>query len=117
MNSNASRLSAIDAFFVAYQERSGVLMQLAVEVELNGRIERTDVEGVLRQLVRRWPPLGQRLRKGLFGLAWEGECRVSEMLSTAESRKALAEWRNRPVAVSTASSANSVSARSPRASW
>ena len=97
MKLNASRLSAIDAFFVAYQECSGVLMQVGVELELNGRIERTDVEEVLRHLVRRWPPLGQRLRKGFFGLSWAGECRVSEMLSTAESRNALAEWRNRPL--------------------
>jgi hypothetical protein len=97
MTSNASRLSAIDAFFVAYQQCSGVLMQLGAEVELKGRIERTRVEQMLRYLVRRWPPLGQRLRKGLFGLTWEGECRVSQMLKTAESRKALVEWRNRPL--------------------
>jgi len=97
MNSNASRLSAIDAFFVAYQECSGVLMQLGVEVELNGRIERSHVEQALRHLVHRRPPLGQRLRKGLFGLSWQGECRVGEMLSIAESRQALVEWRNRPL--------------------
>ncbi|HYK19089.1 MAG TPA: hypothetical protein VEV42_00020, partial [Pyrinomonadaceae bacterium] len=83
MNSNGSRLSAIDAFFVAYQESSGVLMQLGVEVELKGRITRTDVEQVLRDLVRRWPQLGQRLRTRFFGLSWEGEYKVSDMLSTA----------------------------------
>lgn len=97
MNSNGSRLSAIDAFFVAYQESSGVLMQLGVEVELKGRITRTDVEQVLRDLVRRWPQLGQRLRTRFFGLSWEGEYKVSDMLSTADSRNALAEWRNRPL--------------------
>ena len=97
MNSNANRLSATDAFFVAYQESSGVLMQLGVEVELKGRITRPDVEQVLRDLVRRWPQLGQRLRTRFFGLSWEGECQVSEMLSTADSRNALAEWRNRPL--------------------
>ena len=49
-------LSAIDAFFVAYQESSGVLMQLGVEVELKGRISRDDVERMLLHVVRRWPP-------------------------------------------------------------
>jgi len=97
MKSNATMLSAIDAFFVAYQECSGVLMQLGVEVELKGRIERTDVEQVLLHVVRRWPQLGQRLRKGSLGLSWEGDCRVSEMLTIVESRSALAEWRNRPL--------------------
>ena len=91
---NATRLSAIDAFFVAYQETSGVLMQLGVEVELKGRITREDLDHVLRHVVRRWPPLGQTLRKRLSGLSWEGECRVSEMLRTEGT---VAEWRNRPL--------------------
>ncbi len=93
----ASRLSAFDAFFVAYQESSGVSMQLGVEVELKGRITLQEVEGVLRQLVRRWPQLGQTLRRGLFGLAWAGECRTSEMLHVADNRDALAAWRNKPL--------------------
>jgi hypothetical protein len=94
---NSTRLSAIDAFFVAYQESSGVLMQLGVEVELKGRITRSDVERMLEHIVRRWPPLGQRLHKQLFGLSWDGECRASEMLKLAEGREALAEWRNLPI--------------------
>jgi hypothetical protein len=93
----SKRLSAIDAFFVAYQESSGVLMQLGVEVELKGRIDRCDVEEMLAHLVRRWPPLGQRLNKRLFGLSWEGEPRVREMLQTEERREALSEWRNKPL--------------------
>ena len=88
---NATRLSAIDAFFVAYQEESGVLMQLGVEVELKGRITRDDVDRMLRCVVSRWPPLGQRLRKNFSGLSWEGECRISEMLRTEGT---VAEWRN-----------------------
>jgi hypothetical protein len=95
--SNQTRLSAIDAFFVAYQESSGVLMQLGVEVELKGCITRSDVERMLEHIVRRWAPLGQRLRKNLFGLSWDGECRASDMLELAEGREALAEWRNRPI--------------------
>ena len=89
-----TRLSAIDAFFVAYQEASGVLMQLGVEVELKGRITREDLDHMLLSVVRRWPPLGQRLRRHLSGLSWEGECRVSEMLRTEGT---VAEWRNRPL--------------------
>jgi len=92
-----SRLSATDAFFVAYQETSGVLMQLGVEVELKGHITRSDLEEVLEHIVRRWPPLGQRLRTRLFGLSWEGECRTKEMLTVTERRETLAEWRNRPL--------------------
>lgn len=88
-------LSAIDAFFVAYQESSGVLMQLGVEVELRGRIDRGDVERMLSHVVKRWPPLGQRLHRDWLGLSWNGRPRISEMLRVAENREALAEWRNR----------------------
>jgi hypothetical protein len=88
-------LSAIDAFFVAYQESSGVLMQLGVEVELKGRLERTDVERMLMHVVKRWPPLGKRLHREWLGLSWAGKPRISEMLRLADNRDALAEWRNR----------------------
>ena len=90
-------LSAVDAFFVAYQESSGVLMQLGVEVELKGSITRDDVERMLSQVVKRWPPLGQRLRRDWLGLSWEGRPRISEMLRVTENRDALAAWRNRPL--------------------
>jgi hypothetical protein len=90
-------LSAIDAFFVAYQESSGVLMQLGVEVELKGRIHRDDVERMLLHVVRRWPALGQRLQRDWLGLSWGGKPRPGEMLRVAENREALAEWRNRPL--------------------
>ncbi|HEU4837145.1 MAG TPA: hypothetical protein VFS90_22130 [Pyrinomonadaceae bacterium] len=90
-------LSAIDAFFVAYQESSGVLMQLGVEVELKGRIDRGDVERMLSHVVKCWPPLGQRLHRDWLGLSWDGRPRISEMLRVAENREALAEWRNRPL--------------------
>jgi hypothetical protein len=43
-------------------------------------------------VVRRWPPLGQRLRKNFSGLSWEGECRIDEMLRIEGT---VAEWRNR----------------------
>jgi hypothetical protein len=90
-------LSAVDAFFVAYQESSGVLMQLGVEVELKGRITRDDVERMLLPVVKRWPPLGQRLQKDWLGLSWQGRPQPRAMLRVAESRDALTEWRNRPL--------------------
>jgi hypothetical protein len=90
-------LSAIDAFFVAYQESSGVLMQLGVEVELKGRITRDDVEKMLSHVVGCWPPLGQRLRRDWLGLSWEGKSRISEMLRVSENPDVLADWRNRPL--------------------
>lgn len=93
----SKRLSAIDAFFVAYQESSGVLMQVGVEVELKGRIARDDVEAMLLHLVRRWPPLGQIISRRLLGLAWEGEPRVQEMLRIGEKREELHDWRNKPL--------------------
>jgi hypothetical protein len=90
-------LSAIDAFFVAYQESSGVLMQVGVEVELRGRIDRGAVERMLSHLVKRWPPLGQLLHVDWLGLSWNGKARPGEMLRVAENRDTLAEWRNRPL--------------------
>jgi len=90
-------LSAIDAFFVAYQESSGVLMQLGVEVELKGRIARDDVQRMLSHLVKRWPPLGQRLHRDWLGLSWKGKPRINEMLREAKNRDGLAHWRNRPL--------------------
>jgi len=90
-------LSAIDAFFVAHQESSGVLMQLGVEVELKGLVTHDKVEHMLLHVVKRWPPLGQRLRQAWLGLSWEGKPRTSDMLRVAKNRDALAAWRNRPL--------------------
>ena len=83
-------LSAIDAFFVAYQESSGVLMQLGVEVELKGRISRDDVERMLLHVVKRWPPARATPHRDWLGLSWEGKPRTNEMLRVAENRDALA---------------------------
>jgi hypothetical protein len=93
----AHALSQLDAFFVAYQERAGILMQNGVEVEVKGEVRRELLEEVLSHLVARWPRLGQTLRAGLAGLRWRGECRVGEMLRVADEGGALARWRNRPI--------------------
>ncbi len=93
----ALRLSATDAFFVAYQQRSGVLMQLGGEADLQGEVTRGDLEQMLAHLVARWPQLGQTLRKSLVGLKWAGECRTDQMLSISSGPDGNAEasrWRN-----------------------
>ena len=92
------RLSATDAFFVAYQQRSGILMQLGGEVDLEGKLERQHLEQMVSYIVGQWPRLGQCLDKGLFGLKWAGSCRTEQMLRVGNNHNgALAEWRNEPI--------------------
>ncbi|EEF61898.1 condensation domain protein [Pedosphaera parvula Ellin514] len=90
-------LSPADAFFVAYQQGSGILMQLGFELELEGAIRRTDLEGMLLHLVGRWPQLGQKVRHQGLGLVWDGACHVEEMLNVASDEALLKEWRNLPL--------------------
>lgn len=101
------RLSATDAFFVAYQERSGVLMQLGGEADIAGQLTRNELEDMLSSLVERWPQLGQKLRKNLLGVSWAGACTANEMLrvadaGTEEYQPCRVEtvdrgWRNQPI--------------------
>lgn len=96
----ATRLSTTDAFFVAYHERSGLLMQLGGEVDLAGPLERQHLEQMVLHIVRRWPRLGQRLKKTVFGLKWSGDCRPNEMLrvaSDSDPSGGLTAWRNEPI--------------------
>ena len=90
-------LSQIDAFFVAYQEHSGVLMQLGTEVELKGKLTSALLQAMLSQIVERWPQLGQTLHRRLFGLSWDGDVRINEMLHINNEPDAVAKWRNRPI--------------------
>lgn len=90
-------LSQVDAFFVAYQQRAGILMQLGVELELAGPLRRDDLEHMLRCLVSRWPQLGQRLGRRALRLAWQGESRVSDMLRVCDDEKSVTRWRNEPI--------------------
>lgn len=94
----AARLSTTDAFFVAYQERSGILMQLGGEVDLAGPIERRHLEQMILYIVGRWPRLGQRLTKSWLGLKWDGNCRTDGMLRVgSEANGGLTAWRNEPI--------------------
>ena len=95
----ASRLSATDAFFVAYQQRSGILMQLGGEIDLEGDLDRDDLEQMIAYVVARWPRLGQPLKKSLLGLKWQGNCLTEGMLRIANDSSALADWRNAPIDV------------------
>lgn len=93
-----SRLSATDAFFVAYQERSGILMQLGGEVELEGTLERQHLEQMVLYIVARWPRLGQALKKSLLGLKWNGIPQAEKMLRVGNSGNGtLTKWRNEPI--------------------
>ena len=95
---SASRLSATDAFFVAYQQRFGILMQLGGEVDLEGPLERQYLEQMIKYVVGRWPRLGQSLKKSLLGLKWAGDCRSGEMLRVGnEDNGGLTGWRNEPI--------------------
>ncbi len=93
----ALRLSAIDAFFVAYQQRSGILMQLGGEVELEGELERHHLEQMVSYVVGRWPRLGQVLQESIVGLKWKGNCLTSHMLQIGNGDEALGNWRNQPI--------------------
>ncbi|MEZ6186064.1 MAG: hypothetical protein R3F62_13765 [Planctomycetota bacterium] len=89
-----TRLTQVDAFFVAYQQAHGVALQLACEAELEGPLARPQLERALRHTVRRWPQLGQRLRAGLVGVRWAGAPRLELEQGPAEESSA---WRNRLV--------------------
>jgi hypothetical protein len=93
----ATRLSATDAFFVAYQQHSGILMQLGGEIELEGELRREDLEQMISYVVARWPRLAQSLQKSLVGLKWKGNCLTGNMLLIGKSTDALSEWRNKPI--------------------
>jgi hypothetical protein len=96
MRTATRQLSQLDAFFVAYQERAGISMQLGVEVDLDGRVQREYIERALHALVREWPQLGQTLRRRVLGLRWAGTPDVARMIAGADDDGAvLAQWRNR----------------------
>ncbi|MDB6017508.1 MAG: Condensation domain protein [Pedosphaera sp.] len=92
-----SALSTADAFFVAYQQGAGILMQQGFELELKGKLERADLEAMLSHVTGRWPQLGQAVQRRIGGLVWQGECRVAEMLRVETGESGLQRWRNEPM--------------------
>jgi len=95
--SEERRLSQVDAFFVAYQERTGILMLLGCEVSLRGQLSRDLIEAGLVHILGRWPRLGQRLRKRIFGLEWSGPPDTAAILREGSDSGELDRWRNRPI--------------------
>ncbi|MBL8678591.1 MAG: hypothetical protein JNK05_05475 [Myxococcales bacterium] len=67
----ASRISAYDAFFLAYQRRARVAMHLGLDLELVGSLDDHTVERAVAALLARWPELGSVVRPRAFGLAFE----------------------------------------------
>ena len=90
-------LTQVDAFFVAYQERMGILMQMGAEIELRGTLQLGDLTQIVERLVTRWPQLGQRIRRRLFGLEWSGEPAVGRMVSQGADRREIVAWRDTPI--------------------
>jgi len=87
----------VDAFFVAYQERTGILMQLGSELQFRGVVQLDDVMQMVARLVNQWPQLGQRIRRRLFGLEWYGEPDVRSMVTQGADRQQIEMWRDRPI--------------------
>ncbi|MFO0563928.1 MAG: hypothetical protein U0269_38240 [Polyangiales bacterium] len=64
----SERLSAFDAFFVAYQRQAGIAMHLGLDVELDGALDRSAIDRAVNAVLSQWPALGAPLKKGLTGL-------------------------------------------------
>ncbi len=91
------QLSQIDAFFVAYQEQSDILMNVGGEMEFKGSLKRQHIEDMIIQLIHRYPPLGRSIKKGLFGLSWQGACSVDNILCIESDVNLVMQWRNKPI--------------------
>lgn len=91
------RLSQMDAFFVAFQEQSGVLMQLGSETDLRGNLERRHFERMVLAITDAWPQLGQRLARGPLGLRWDGVTDHQAMLHETTETAEMLRWRNAPI--------------------
>lgn len=91
------KLSSIDSFFVAYQERSGIPMSLGVALEVRGELLREQLEQMLQHLVNQWPALGQTLQQQFFGIKWGGPILWQKMLHQDNFPGDLDSWRNHPI--------------------
>ncbi len=90
------RLTTTDAFFVAYQERAGITMHLAAEIELRGRLDRADLDAAIARVLARWPVLGCTVARGFGGLRWRNGI-VHPVLAVDDDPRALAAWRQGPI--------------------
>ncbi|MCB9547882.1 MAG: hypothetical protein H6706_18840 [Myxococcales bacterium] len=88
------RLSAVDAFFVAYQAQAGILMSVGAEARLSGPADPADLLAVLDALRAHWPVLGCRLARGFVGLRWRPAFAAADLVRPLDSLDA---WRNHPI--------------------
>jgi hypothetical protein len=87
-------LTTTDAFFVAYQERAGILMHLGAELVLAGSLDRVALEAAVGIAIARWPALESTLVQTFRGLRW----RAGAHRMVFEDREpALERWRNTPI--------------------
>ena len=87
-------LTTTDAFFVAYQERAGILMHLGAELVLAGSLDRAALEAAVGAAVTRWPALESTLVQTIGGLRWRAG---AYRMVFEDTEPALERWRNTPV--------------------
>ncbi|HEY5939096.1 MAG TPA: hypothetical protein VIU61_30800 [Kofleriaceae bacterium] len=87
-------LTTTDAFFVAYQERAGILMHLGAELVLAGSLDRGALEAAVGAAVTRWPALESTLARTIGGLRWRAG---AHRMVFEDTEPALERWRNTPV--------------------
>lgn len=90
-----TRLSAVDAFFVAYQEAAGILMSVGAEARLVGQVTRAEVVAAVEGALATWPVLGCGLDQPVLGLRWVPRFSAAELVRDAAG--ALDLWRNEPI--------------------
>lgn len=72
-------------------------MQMGWEVELKGKLYEGEIKRMLNYVVDLWPELGQTLHLRIFGLKWDGECKVEKMLRYSRNRENISGWRNKSI--------------------
>ncbi len=84
----SERLSAFDAFFLAFQRRAGVAMHLGLSFELRGALARSALEAGIDSVLARWPDLARVVRPGLLGVRYAGPSLRERVLDVVTSDKA-----------------------------
>lgn len=65
---SGERLSAFDAFFLAYQRRAGIAMHLGLDVSIEGSLDARAIQRGVDAVLEAWPALGSPVRAGLLGV-------------------------------------------------
>jgi hypothetical protein len=84
----SERLSAFDAFFLAFQRRAGVAMHLGLSFELHGTLTRSALDAGIDSVLARWPDLARVVRAGLLGVRYAGPSLRDRVLDVATSDEA-----------------------------